>query len=304
MPTAPRTAHTAGLARLLGAADHELRLAHHVVRRDLSAAFFPALIFALAARVADGGGLAPGALALAACAAYFGLFIYGFCLDNQIRGVDEDRLNKPDRAIPAGRLSLDGARRRRTAVLALFVALGLALGVPLQSAAWVALTALNHHAGWDRHWFTKNIGVVGLGAIAQLFAAWTIAAPAAPCPWTWILALAATLGVAMCIQDFRDVAGDALLRRRTLPLAIGEIPARALCAIALALLPLVLHAALIAAGGVTPLEFLFDATFTAFCAAIAHRVWTRRTPRDDDRTYRLLPRLYCAELAFAALLIV
>lgn len=304
MPTAPRTAHTAGLARLLGAADHELRLAHHVVRRDLSAAFFPALIFALAARVADGGGLAPGALALAACAAYFGLFIYGFCLDNQIRGVDEDRLNKPDRAIPAGRLSLDGARRRRTAVLALFVALGLALGVPLQSAAWVALTALNHHAGWDRHWFTKNIGVVGLGAIAQLSAAWTIAAPAAPCPWTWILALAATLGVAMCIQDFRDVAGDAAAGRRTLPLVLGDGAARGLCVLVLAALPLVLHVALIAGGGVTPLEALFDGSVAALSLWIAWRLWTRRSSDEDDRTYRLLPRLYCVELAFAVLLAV
>lgn len=158
MPAAPRSAPTARLARLLGAAVDELRLGHLVVRRDLSAAFFPALIFAVAARLANGGALVPGALALVGC--------------------------------------------------------------------------------------------------------------------------------------------------NTLPLAIGEVPARALCAIVFLLLPLALHVALVADGGVTPIELLFDATVAAFCAAIAHRVWTRRTPRDDDRTYRLLPRLYCAELAFAALLIV
>lgn len=289
------------LSALLAAARDEARLSHLVVARDLPAAVYPALLFAVAARITVAGPLLDSGLALLACGAYFWLFLYSFCLDNQITGVDEDRLNKPDRAIPSGRLTLAGARGRQRIVAPLFFACGLALGVPLQAAAWLGLTALNHHAGWDRHWLTKNLGVVGLGAIAQLSAAWTIAAPGAPVPWTSILALSGTLGLAMCIQDFRDVPGDRLLRRRTLPIALGEVPARAVCVLLLLALPLVLHLVLVAPHGVTGLEAVFDGAVAAASLVIAARLWTLRTPDEDDRTYRLLPKLYCLEIAFTAL---
>ncbi|MCB9567498.1 MAG: UbiA family prenyltransferase [Myxococcales bacterium] len=292
----------ARIVRPFAAAAAELALSLAMIRRDLTAAFVPALLFAIAARFAAEGPLVDDLVGLGGCAIYFWLFIYAFCLDNQIEGIDEDRLTKPDRVIPSGRLTLAAARRRRPIVFALFLASGALLGAPLEAAAWALLTALNHHAGWDRHWLTKNLGVVGLGAVAQLSAAWTIAAPGVACPWTWVLALAGTLGAAMLIQDFRDVAGDLALRRRTLPIALGEAPARAICALVLVLLPLILHAALIAGGGVTAIEALFDVVVGAFSLLIARRLWTRRSPREDDRTYRLLPRLYCVELAFAVLL--
>lgn len=79
-----------------------------MIRRDLPAGVYPALLFALAARCVVGGAGLDGLFALLACGAYFWLFLYSFCLDNQITGVAEDRLNKPDRVIPSGRLPLAG----------------------------------------------------------------------------------------------------------------------------------------------------------------------------------------------------
>ncbi|MCA9637951.1 MAG: UbiA family prenyltransferase [Myxococcales bacterium] len=296
------TRRLSGAARALATSIlRELALSHAMIRRDLSVTVVPALLFGVAARLAADGPLVADLTGLAGVALYSWLFVHMFCLDNQIEGVDEDRLNKPDRVIPSGRLSLADARRRRPIVSALFLAVGALLGVPLAAAAWVLLTALSHHAGWDRHWLTKNLGQVGLGSIAQLAAAWDIAAPTTPCPWSWVLALSGTLGVAMLIQDFRDVAGDAAAGRRTLPLVVGDRPARALCVLVLVALPLILHVALIAGGGVTPLGALFDGSVAALSLWIARRLWTRRSPEEDDRTYRLLPRLYCVELAFAVL---
>ncbi len=302
------SAWTRGLTRaaraLAASTVREIALGHAMIRRDLSVTVVPALLFGVAARVAADGPLVADIAGLAGVALYSWLFVHVFCLDNQIEGVAEDRLNKPDRVIPSGRLSLAGARRRRPIVAALFLGVGALLGAPLAAAAWALLIALSHHAGWDRHWLTKNLGQVGLGSIAQLAAAWEIAAPTTPCPWSWVLALSGTLGVAMLIQDFRDVAGDAAAGRRTLPLVLGDGAARGLCVLVLAALPLVLHVALIAGGGVTPLEALFDGSVAALSLWIAWRLWTRRSSDEDDRTYRLLPRLYCVELAFAVLLAV
>ena len=96
----------ARIVRPFAAAAAELALSLAMSRRDLTAAFVPALLFAIAARFAAEGPLVDDLVGLGGCAIYFWLFIYAFCLDNQIEGIDEDRLNKPDRVIPSGRLTL------------------------------------------------------------------------------------------------------------------------------------------------------------------------------------------------------
>jgi 4-hydroxybenzoate polyprenyltransferase len=288
----------------LAAAGREIALSYAFIRRDLPAAVYPALLFAAAARRhVEGASAIQHALAIAACGVYFWLFLYQFCLANQITGVEEDRLNKPDRPIPSGAVTLAGARRRLVAAIALFLVAGLALGVLPQTCAWIALSALNHRAGWDRSWFLKNVGVIGAGAVAQLSAAHSIAAPGEAAPWRWILVLAATLGGAMVIQDFRDVEGDRRLHRRTLPIVLGDLPARLACAAWMLALPVILHVALLADRPRSIATMAFDAAVGAMSIVIAARLLARRDPRSDDATYRLVTALYCVEIAAAAALV-
>jgi 4-hydroxybenzoate polyprenyltransferase len=107
--------------------------------------------------------------------------------------------------------------------------------------------------------------------------------------------LAATLGGAMCIQDFRDVEGDRRLCRRTLPIVLGDGAARVACAAWMVAMPVILHAAL-------PATLAFDGLVGGVSIVIAARLLSRRDPRSDDRTYQLVTVLYCVEIAAAAAL--
>lgn|GEM_PF-3715434 len=51
---------------------------------------------------------------------HFSFYIYNFCLANQIVGVEEDGINKPDREVPSGRLSIQGAWLRWTCAMFAF----------------------------------------------------------------------------------------------------------------------------------------------------------------------------------------
>ena len=53
------------------------------------------------------------------------LFIYSFNLSNQITGVLEDQMNKPDRPIPSGKVTLEGAKLRRVVAISAYLSLSL-----------------------------------------------------------------------------------------------------------------------------------------------------------------------------------
>jgi 4-hydroxybenzoate polyprenyltransferase len=281
---------------ILGPIRRELALSWGFIRRDLTSAVAPGLLFAIAARRAVGPSTALAHLAAFGRAVlYFWLFLYAFCLLNQIVGVDEDRVNKPDRPIPSGAVSLAGARVRFVIALAALLAVGQWLGVLAWAAAWALLILLADLGGWARHWLTKNVGVVGIGALVQLAAAWRLAAPGVAMPWRTIFVLSGLLGVSMCIQDFRDIAGDRATGRRTLPIALGENPARWVSAAWFVIMPALLHVGLMAPLHAGVAGLAGDVVMTALSLSIAVRLVRLRTPAADHRTYLLLPLLYCVQ---------
>jgi 4-hydroxybenzoate polyprenyltransferase len=186
-------------------------------------------------------------------------------------------------------------RRFLVAVLAL-VAVGYWLGVLPFAFGWVGLILLADFGRWARHWFTKNVGVVGVGAFLQLAAGWRLAAPTAPMPWATPLLLSTLLGVSMCLQDLRDVAGDRATGRRTLPIVIGDRTARRVLAAWFAVQPVLLHFGLVAPLRAGPAGLLADGVLVGLSLAIATRVVSLRTPEADHHTYLLLPLLYCAQV--------
>ena len=51
-----------------------------------------------------------------------------FNLSNQYTGAEEDKINKPDRPIPSGLVTVEGARFRWYIVTVLYLIVGLAIG--------------------------------------------------------------------------------------------------------------------------------------------------------------------------------
>ncbi|KAI4091486.1 MAG: hypothetical protein LQ344_004086 [Seirophora lacunosa] len=124
--------------------------------------------------------------------------------DIQINGVEEDRLAKPHRPIPSGRISPRAATLLyRVLFAAMWAAAVSAKTIPCTLTYSVAIVVYNE-GGWAAVPVVKNV----LGAALAVFL---------------VGAIFATTGYA---QDFRDRSADKMMGRRTIPLLLPQPVAR------------------------------------------------------------------------------
>ncbi|KAK7973770.1 heterokaryon incompatibility protein-domain-containing protein [Apiospora arundinis] len=159
-------------------------------------------------------------------------------LDNQSMpgGPEEDALNnKAWRSIPSGRISQSRVRDillPSTIIVALLVS--FILGVQLEAAGFVAASYIyNQLGGGDVNPVIRNLlNGVGLTLLnsgsLKLAAAYSKEQGAFVDGrgYVWILAVGLVISTTIQTQDFRDQEGDAARGRWTLPLVIGDGPAR------------------------------------------------------------------------------
>ncbi|TFK56353.1 hypothetical protein OE88DRAFT_1803080 [Heliocybe sulcata] len=218
-------------------------------------------------------------------------YVYLVDLSNQITGVEEDRINKPDRPIPSGKVTLDGAKVRLAVVAWAFAMMGVSFPDILhETICWVLTVAFLNLTSAGNHWVGKNLVGMTTGTWALLRGAWKIMAPIAPSTEHYILAIALWLGMCMQIQDVRDTKGDAAVGRRTLPVAFGDKASRRLIAF-----------------GFTPAAFciLSVVGLTAVAPAalamvhlyLCYRVLQKHGSRYDHKTYMIFTYLFCVVVA-------
>lgn len=276
----------------------ELLLSWRFIARDVSSAVIPPLLFIIAAWRVQPVRFEEFLSAAVRGGVLFALYIYTFCLSNQIGGVEEDRLNKPDRPLAAGLTSVQDAQVRWVSSMLLYALMGWSFNVLEWVLMWQAVSTLHNFYGWSQHWFTKNL-TMALGIIAQLACAWQLIGPVTPDAWRWILLISLVIFTLVSLQDLRDIAGDRLSGRRTLPLVMGELPARVVLALGFAVLPLVLDAWLLAPVDDQPIVQVYRLVLTLSSWLVAARVWLLRTPAADHRTYMFFTYIYCAILTGA-----
>ncbi|MFO0604638.1 MAG: UbiA family prenyltransferase [Polyangiales bacterium] len=280
----------------------ELAVSWRFVRNDVWAGLVPGVAFTFAAARSGGASLGGVLRPLAVSAVYFWLYLYGHTLANQLVGVEEDRINKPDRPIPAGLVTPRGAAVRLAATVALFLAYAGAAGALRWAALWVVTFLLLNFWG-HRHWFFKNSLPMGVGALAMMGGAWELARPLTPTAWRVMLTVAGFVSATSPLQDLRDVAGDLVLRRRTLPVAIGELPARVVLAVAVVAWLPVAWRFLVAPAPDGAAARGFALALAALSLHVAWRLLRRRGPAEDHTTYRRYEYLYglyvASALAFA-----
>ncbi|KAA6223732.1 prenyltransferase [Streptomyces albofaciens JCM 4342] len=274
----------------------EIRLSWLFIRVDRWTTVFPGTCFVTAAAVH--ARLAPreAAVTVVLGAVYFWLFIYEHTLANQLVGVEEDRHNKPFRPLVTGEATIRGARLRLAVVRIAFPVYGYCLGVLKWALMWQILSLLQHEYGWGRHWLGRNL-YAGIGVIAQLAAAWEMVTVPTPDAWRWIWTLTITVTFLMSVQDLRDMHGDRLVHRSTMPLVFGELPTRGFLCAGFAVGPVFIHSFLMAPAGP---RWWFVATDVLLCAlslVLAARVWLLRGPESDQRSYRLVEQWYTFALA-------
>ncbi len=146
---------------------------------------------------------------------------------NDLCGITEDRINKPHRPLPSGRLSPSIARLE----MGIFLLAGILLALPLPTPAIaIALTAIAslifYNIYLKRVPLVGNLTISALGGLAFLYggaAVKNISAPYLIAGFAFLFHLGREL-----LKDLEDSAGDRQLSGGTVPISWGENSARIL----------------------------------------------------------------------------
>ena len=156
-------------------------------------------------------------------------------IDNQRNpdAIKEDSMNKPWRPMPSNRLSQEAALVLVLVLYPIAIFSSLTLGGLRQCLALIVLAHwYNNRGGADRNFLIKNfINACGYlcftsGAAEVASASGTSTSSLKPVAIQWLLLIGAVVLTSVHTQDMQDQAGDKARGRLTLPLVIGDRPAR------------------------------------------------------------------------------
>jgi 4-hydroxybenzoate polyprenyltransferase len=205
------------------AAIAEAQLNWSFIRRDMLVSLVPGTLFGTAALLNyPVHGLGDLILVLLKEVVYCWLCITTFCLSSQLVGIEEDRLNKPDRPLVVGRVTRPGARIRWMIGMIALTSFAAVTGTLLWALTWQIGCLLYDYCGGAKHWYGKTL-LGGIGVTSEIGAAWQLVEPTIPLlVWQWLAVIGIYLTTLMAVQDFRDIAGDRAVGRRTMPIVFGE----------------------------------------------------------------------------------
>jgi 4-hydroxybenzoate polyprenyltransferase len=276
----------------------EVQLNWCFIRRDLLVSLVPGTLFGTTALLnyPVNSGLELAAV-LCKEVIYCWLCITTFCISSQLVGIEEDRLNKPDRPLVVGRVTRTGAKWRWIIGMAALTSFAAITGTLLWALTWQIGCLIYDYAGGAKHWYGKTL-LGGIGVTSEIGAAWQLVEPTMPAMvWRWIAVIGLYLITLMAVQDFRDMAGDRAVGRRTMPLVFGESRSRWAIALGYFGFPIVVHYALMVPAGLGFGVWFWDFGLAGLAVAIGLRTLICRNPQADHRTYVGFTVLLCAYLA-------
>lgn len=226
---------------------------------------------------------------------YFWLYILAFDITNQMfaSDIEEDRKNpkKAHRPLAAGLVTVRGTWIRGFIAMALYGAMGIYYGFNW-SWLWLGVIVVHNFLRLADYWWIKCLCMT-LGTISMMSAAWEISGNTITIPVNvWIFTVSIYLFPTSSLQDLRDQVGDRTRKtRKTLPLLIGDEPARRFLWWAFTLSPIAIQAILL----LGPWEVAILPGIMLLMTAInfggnwwiAYRIWHLRTTDDDRRTYMM-----------------
>ncbi|KAH7908466.1 UbiA prenyltransferase family [Hygrophoropsis aurantiaca] len=201
---------------------YHLRSLYLFTQSDISTTIIPVTLFALAA--------AP-IYNLVHCIhviLWIWVHLLQFDVANQIVDPEEDSKNKASRPIPAGRITLQNATYLRWILVPFCLAYSAFYSIQVlgASAAIAVLTILYHEGRAHGHWLSKNvITAVTYGAF-ELGATIVAGRDYSHVENTGLLSVAISVAIqatTLQAQDFKDVEGDHLIGRLTIPIVFPTL---------------------------------------------------------------------------------
>ncbi|KAI6026716.1 hypothetical protein PISMIDRAFT_9022 [Pisolithus microcarpus 441] len=206
----------------LGKIFNDLYTVFLFTRSDIRIALIPVTLFAVAAAPLS------SPLRLLDTVLWIWLHLLQFDVANQIKAPDEDKINKPSRPIPAGRITVHDATILRWALVPICLAYSALYSVQLTfvSLSMLLFTAwYNEHDG-DKEPLSKNVLTAIMYGCLEMGGTLVAARDHTQLSPTGQIATELTVAVfssTLHAQDFKDADGDRQTGRRTFPIAYPVI---------------------------------------------------------------------------------
>lgn len=199
--------------------------------------------------------------------------------------IAEDLLNKPWRPLPSGRLTQKQARIIMIVAYASAIFASSQTGGLRQCLALIALgTWYNDFGGADYNAVVRNL-INAFGYLSFISGALEIALPASLTPFDdrktamWLLILGGIIWTTVHAQDLADQEGDSARGRKTVPLEMGDLPARIIIFIGVPLWSVICLRFWAPPAAIT-------CAHLALCTLVAWRTYNLRSARQDSRTFK------------------
>ncbi|KIJ62347.1 hypothetical protein HYDPIDRAFT_30601 [Hydnomerulius pinastri MD-312] len=244
-------------------------------RADIRTCLVPVTLFAVAA--------APlcSTVHLLHSAFWIWLHLLQFNVANQIKAPEEDKVNKPSRPLPSGRITVYNATIFRWFLAPLCLAYSALYSVQLAFASleMQLFTIWYNELDGDKKWFSKNLLTAIMYGCLELGGTLTAGCDCTRVSETGKLAIQLTVAVfasTLHSQDFKDANGDRITGRRTLPI-LFPVGSRISIGLGIPVWSLFLcH--------LWDIDLLCSAAFIAYGCFVGARFMLYRTVADDKRS--------------------
>lgn len=152
------------------------------------------------------------------------LHLMAFETKNQIVGLDEDKLAKPHRPIPSGRITPESTQTLYICLVIASFIMSARHGLLTPSLIYFAAIFAYNEFGLARNWVMKS----ALSAIGYICYCWGMSVcfdhdrPLSHLSWMALVMTGAIFATTGQAQDFRDREGDAAIGRKTLALILPQ----------------------------------------------------------------------------------
>ncbi|NUN11045.1 UbiA family prenyltransferase [Candidatus Micrarchaeota archaeon] len=155
----------------------------------------------------------------------FSLVVLGFNVTNMIFDLDVDKINKPRRPIPSGRVSINEAFFLSFLLFfsGLFIALLVNEQLPLVMLLFIFLSTIYNYPKFSFRHFPLASNVMGAllyGLIPYLIAHFVLVSY--PVNYVFLVFFMGLYFVIASSKDFEDIAGERKVGRKSLPIVLGE----------------------------------------------------------------------------------
>ena len=157
-----------------------------------------------------------------------------FNISNEIAGIESDRIDKPERALPSKRISTSRAWYLYYLMVLAFLIFGYFIDHLVPCIGWVFVTIILNFTPAHRSSITKN-ALLAPGAYTMISVVWCLmngVSSVFDYPRVlWNLVFNCCIIAAIIVQqDLRDINGDRAIGRRTFPIVLGSSEAARLIA--------------------------------------------------------------------------